>query len=132
MGMTILRAGLLFLLMTVGAAGCVPAQKDIDLNPSIRYAGSILYIKNNDPFDYNEAKVDLNDGVYRFRVEDSIPAGKEIEINLLQFTKEDGERFNVLTHSIKDISISCKAIKRKDKFDMDYLGRGFYHGKFKN
>jgi len=120
------------LIIILWVAGCFSGQKDIDLNPSIRYAGNVLYIKNNDSFDYDEVKVGLNDDAYRFTIEDPIPADMEVRFDLARFSKTDGERFNVLSHSIKDISISCKAIKRKDKFDMDYLGKGFYHGKFKN
>jgi len=121
------------LLLIMGwTVGCGSGQKDVELNPSIRYAGNVLYIKNNDSFDYNEVKIGLNNDTYRFIAEDLVPAGLEVEFILARFSRADGERFNVFTHSIKDISISCKAIKRKDKFDMDYLGRGFYHGSFKN
>jgi hypothetical protein len=109
--------------------GCSSSNKDIEINPSIRYKGNAIFIKNNDLFDYQEVKITLN-GTYKFILDDSILTGSEIELNLLRFLKSDGERFDIFKYSIKDISISCKAIKRVDKFDMDYLGTAFYHGKF--
>jgi len=111
---------------------CVPSssEKEIKINPAVRFQGNWLIIKNNDTFSYDYMKIGLNDGTFKKELPFSIPAGEEAKYELSSFTKSDGERFNIFKYSLVDITISCEASKEENKKWVK-LGKAFYYGRFK-
>jgi hypothetical protein len=92
-----------------------------EIHPEVSYRGNLLIIKNNDPVGYYYVKLGLNDGVFKKQLDLGILANEETEVDLLSFSKPDGERFNILKYKPHDISISCQTS------DNEYAS---FYGKF--
>ena len=75
-----------------------------DLNASISFTGTQFVIKNNDSFDYNNAKLEIN-GKYALNGY-NLTAGETYTVGMLQFADDDGNRFNMMIKPQK-FTISC-------------------------
>ncbi len=93
----------------------------VQMSPTVTYRGNLLVIKNNDWFGYDSAVVTIN-GTFKKELALSISPNEEATFELSDFTKSDGERFNIFRYSPTEISVSCES---------PGLGKLFYHGKFK-
>jgi len=96
----------------------------VDLAAQVRFTGTQIVIRNADPFDWTNVKLEINSGLVRggFVLNVSrISAGQEYTVGAMQFAKGDGERFNPLTHKPQNFTISCDTPR----------GRGFYYGEWK-
>lgn len=94
------------ILLAVGISQCsVPSAPKVELQAAVRYAGTQFIISNNNDFDWNNVALELND-TFALTV-DYIPAGDEYSVSAIQFTKNDGTRFNpVLQKPLKfDITV---------------------------
>jgi hypothetical protein len=110
--------------------GCgVPNEKDIKINPVVRYQGNTLFIRNSDSVTYDYVKVEIN-GAFKKELPLSVPPGEEAKYELSSFLKPDGERFNILRHGLVDIAISCE-VSKQEGGKWQKVGKAFYYGKFK-
>ena len=107
-----------------------PSEKEIKINPMVKFQGNWLIIKNNDNFSYDYVKVGLNDGSFKKELPFSIPPGEQVRYELSSFSKSDGERFNIFKYSLVDITISCEVSKEENRKSVK-LGKAFYYGRFK-
>lgn len=118
-----------WLLIFIVFASLSHSENEVKINPAVRFQGDWLIIKNNDSFSYDYVKVTLN-GKFRKELPFSIPDREEVKYRLSSFAGPDGERFNILTHTLVDVSISCECTKQSGG-RWEKLGKGFYYGKFK-
>lgn len=107
---------------------CGPDTEKIQISPAIRYQGNILYIKNADKVVYDSVKVQIN-GSFKNTLPLSIPCGDEAQYELSSFTKDDGERFNIVKYRLREITITCEVSDLRGN-QWVKLGRAFYHGNF--
>jgi len=114
------------------SSGCVasPEKEELQINPTIRYQGNLLIIRNNDTFTYDYIKIKLNDGTFQKDLPLSIPPGEEVRCELSDFVKSDGERFNIFKYKPTNISISCVVSKDLGGGKWERLGNTFYYAKF--
>jgi len=85
----------------------------VDLNASVSFTGTQFVIKNNDTFDYNNAKLELN-GDY-FLKGYNLKAGETYTVGMMQFADKKGNRFNALQKPQK-FSIWCDLSNGKNGF----------------
>lgn len=84
----------------------------IDLKSSVSFDGSQFTISNNDEFDWLNVKFELNSPAglsgsgYKLTYP-RIVAGQTYTVGAMQFTKEDGTRFNPFTTKPLTIVIIC-------------------------
>jgi hypothetical protein len=110
--------------------GCGAQSDDVALNAAVTFRGNLLRIENNDDFFYDHMKVRLNDGKFIKEFSVSIPPRDHVKCNLSDFTRSDGERFNILVYSPVDVVISCE-VSKKVNGQWQRFGRGFFYGKFR-
>ncbi len=109
---------------------CSSGPGYIDITPSVRYQGNILIITSGSSYEtYESVKIELNDGTFKRTLPFSIPPGGQVKWELSDFTKSDGERFNILKYRPVNITISCEVVKLIDGVPKR-LGKGFYYGRF--
>jgi hypothetical protein len=120
------------LIIIILFIGCAPSssEKEIKINPMVKFQGNWLIIRNNDNFSYDYVKLGLNDGSFKKELPISIPPGEQVRYELSSFAKSDGERFNIFKYSLVDITISCEVSKEENKKWVK-LGKAFYYGRFK-
>lgn len=85
----------------------------VDLNASVSFTGTQFVIKNNDSFDYNNAKLELN-GDYVLNGY-NLKAGETYTVGMLQFADKKGNRFTTLQKPQK-FSIWCDLSSGKNGF----------------
>lgn len=85
----------------------------VDLNASVSFTGTQFVIKNNDSFDYNNAKLELN-GDYVLKGY-NLKAGETYTVGMLQFADKKGNRFTALQKPQK-FSIWCDLSSGKNGF----------------
>lgn len=85
----------------------------VDLNASVSFTGTQFVIKNNDSFDYNNAKLELN-GDYVLKGY-NLKAGETYTVGMLQFADKKGNRFTALQKPQK-FSIWCDLGSGKNGF----------------
>jgi hypothetical protein len=92
------------------AAEVSPAAPE-KLDASVSFSGTQFTITNKNSYDWNGVKLEINGGIvsrgYVLRM-DRLAAGQTYKVGAAQFTKSDGERFNPLTHKVKQLLIFCK------------------------
>lgn len=71
--------------------GIDDTKKNITLNSKLNFDGSLLMIKNNDTFDYDNVTLKINDD-YELNVA-KIPAGKYYNARVIDFSNSNSERF---------------------------------------
>ncbi len=91
----------------------------VDLNASVSFTGTQFVISNNDNFDYNNAKLEIN-GKYVMKGY-NLQAGEVYTVGMMQFADEDGNRFDILKKPQK-FSIWC---------DLGDGKNGFYYAEWK-
>jgi hypothetical protein len=98
-------------------------QSTPKLNAAVRYTGTQIFIKNNDSFDWNNLKIELNSGLLNsgyYLEASSIKAGTTATVGILNFAKSNGERLNPLAIKVRSVSI----------FADTPSGRAYYAGKW--
>lgn len=68
-----------------------------NLNAEVRFSGTQIIVKNKDPFDWSNIKIELNAGMLDsgyYYEGGSIGAGQTATIGILNFAKSNGERLN--------------------------------------
>ncbi len=85
----------------------------VDLNASVSFTGTQFEIKNNDTFDYNNAKLELN-GDYVLRGY-NLKAGETYTVGMMQFADKNGNRFTALQKP-QSFSIWCDLSSGKNGF----------------
>lgn len=89
------------------------------MNASVSFTGTQFVIKNNDSFDYNNAKLEIND---KFILKGyNLAAGETYTVGMLQFADDDGNRFNMMVKPQR-FSIWC---------DLGGGKNGFYYAEWK-
>jgi len=91
----------------------------VDLNASVSFTGTQFVIKNNDNFDYLNAKLELN-GDYKLTGY-TLKAGETYTVGMMQFADKKGNRFTALQKPQK-FSIWC---------DLSSGKNGFYYAEWK-
>lgn len=111
------------LLVSIIMFGCSSKSIEdtyITLNGTVSKDSTYLIINNNDEFVWDKAEVKINDE-YIYKA-DFLAKGKS-SIELREFTKKDGERFNPTSQKVLKVTIYIpKTNYRKD---------GFWTGAFK-
>lgn len=87
----------------------------VDLNATVLFTGTQFIITNNDSFDYNNAKLEVN-GSYVLRGY-NLKAGQTYTVGIMQFADRRGNRFTSLQKPQK-FTIWC---------DLSNGGNGFYY-----
>jgi len=108
----------LVLVLAVFLSGC---NRQVSLNPDVRASEKQFRIENEDDFDWLNVKMELN-GSFILK-KDTIKAGETIIVDIVDFTKKDGTRFNPLVYKPKEMKISCETPTKGEY--------GFYSGTWK-
>ena len=87
----------------------------VTLNASVSFTGTQFIIKNNDTFDYNNVKLELN-GDYVLKGF-NLKIGETYTVGMLQFADKKGNRFTAFQKP-QNFSISC---------DLNTGKNGFYY-----
>jgi hypothetical protein len=85
----------------------------VDLNASVSFSGTQFIIKNNDTFDYNNAKLEVN-GDYILKGY-NLKAGETYTVGIMQFADKKGNRFSSMQKPQK-FSIWCDLNTEKNGF----------------
>lgn len=109
---------LLTILVILCFASCSCSSDTIDLNSSVHFTGTQFVIQNKDTFDYNDAKLEINDNYVLEHI--NIPAGQTFTVGFLNFADSDGNRF---TFAMKPLSFSIWCDLQNEK-------NGFYYATF--
>ena len=105
------QLGIALLLLAVaagiffGSGMCTRAPETVEINPSIMGSDRELAVTNEDAFDWMNVQLELNN-VFRYGTA-AIYAGQSLHIQLQDFTKTDGTKFNPLTEKPMQLLISC-------------------------
>lgn len=94
------------------------------LNVSMLFDGSQFIITNHDNYDWTNVEFELNGSTFSsgYLLRSArIRAGETYTVGALQFSKNDGTRFNPFSMKPQKLSISCKTPGGK---------MGFYYGSF--
>jgi len=91
----------------------------VDLNASVSFNGTQFVITNNDTFDYNNAKLEVN-GDYVLKGY-NLKAGETYTVGIMQFADSDGNRFTLMKKP-QEFSIWC---------DLGNGKNGFYYATWK-
>lgn len=83
---------LAMLLVIFSFASCSTSSDTIDLNSSVVFSGTQFIVQNKDTFDYNDAKLEINDKYVLEHI--NIPAGQIFTVGFLNFADSDGNRFS--------------------------------------
>jgi hypothetical protein len=84
-----------------------------DLNASVSFTGTQFVIKNNDNFDYNNAKLEINE---KYTLNGyTLKAGETYTVGMLQFADDEGNRFDMMKKPQK-FSIWCDSSAGKNGF----------------
>jgi len=105
----------LIILSTVSLFGCGESEPTyIDLNAKVSADAKYIYIENEDDFIWDNAEITINED-YKYKV-DFLAKGKS-SLELVEFTKEDGERFDSSKVKVKKIMIFVpKTEERKEGY----------------
>ncbi len=106
-----------FLLLAIGSDDTDTSTTN--LNASVSFTGTQFVIKNNDSFNYNNAKLEIN-GKYVLKGY-NLAAGETYKVGMLQFADDDGNRFNMMIKPQK-FTIWCDLREGKN---------GFYYAEWK-
>lgn len=117
-GLGIFVIGLVVIITALATCGGGEDYSAIDLNASIRFDGSQFHIVNQDSFNWTDVRLKIND-TYAYNI-GVMPPG-EYTIGCMQFSKDDGTRFNPFGMKVNNISIYCDVNERQN---------GFWYGKF--
>lgn len=93
------------------------------LNPTVRFTGTMIRITNTASVAWTDCEVELNAGIIRSgwsQAVSSIAPGETAEGGILAFTRSGGERFNPATHQIETVDVYCDTP----------AGSAFWSGKF--
>jgi hypothetical protein len=93
------------------------------LNASVRFTGTQIVIQNNDSFEWNNLRIELNSGLLNsgyYLDASSIKAGTTATVGILNFAKSNGERFNPISMKARTVTIMADTPS----------GRGIYTGKW--
>ncbi len=93
------------------------SDSSVELKASVSYNQNELVIKNGDDFDYNNARIELNEK-YISKYND-IPSGQELRIPFSDLTTSDGDRFDLA--KIKPLSLTIGTMLKDDKHGFVYL-----------
>lgn len=97
--------GLVFFLVIAVATDDTESTPVPDLNCSVRFDGSQFTIQNNDTYNWTDCRIYVNDD---FELNGkSFIAGQTYTVGCMQFTKDNGERFNPYTHKVQNIFFYC-------------------------
>jgi len=91
----------------------------VDLNASVSFTGTQFVIKNNDTFDYNNAKLAVNDDYVLKGY--NLKAGETYTVGVMQFADKKGNRFTLMQKP-QEFSIWC---------DLGNGKNGFYYATWK-
>lgn len=101
--------GIAVLVIVIGSLNQDPRPSGRTINAEItKYGMYDIRITNNNSFAWPSADIRLN-GIpygYRFEYLDNVMPGNTIEINLLNFTKRNGDRFQPLQTAVKEIIVN--------------------------
>ena len=103
----------LFLVVVMACVLVSCGNNAVELNVAIGQQGEEIVITNNDSFDYNDTKLQINES-YEYR-SNIIRAGETIRINKSEFSDSDGNRFDD-SKKTKEIFVFCKLENEKDGF----------------
>lgn len=98
--------------------GCSIKDNTVDLNSTVHFTGTQFVIQNKDTFDYNDAKLEINDKYVLEHI--NIPAGQIFTVGFLNFADSEGNRF---TFVMKPLSFSIWC-------DLQNDNNGFYYATF--
>jgi hypothetical protein len=83
-----------FLLLAFGSSNSNSESSPPDLKATVSFDGTQFVIKNNDNFDYNNAKLEIND---KYVLEGyTLKAGQTYTVGMMQFADKDGNRFTMM------------------------------------
>jgi hypothetical protein len=88
-------------------------SSSVDLNASVSFSGTQFVITNNDTFDYNNAKLEVN-GDYVLKGY-NLKSGETYTVGIMQFADSDGNRFTLMKKPQK-FSIWCDLGNGKNGF----------------
>ncbi len=107
-----------------GSNSSKSAPTSVDLSAVVRFTGLQFAITNNDSFDWQNCKLEVNPRTFSSGFTynaASLRAGHEYSVGALQFANGDGKRFNPIEFKPTSIAISCDTQR----------GRGYYYGSWK-
>jgi hypothetical protein len=95
----------------VGSGLCTRAPETAEISPAITNTELELIVTNNDTFDWMNAQLELNNA-FRYEIA-AIHAGETLHLQLQDFTKADGTRFDPVSEAPSNLVIACDTPKGK-------------------
>ncbi len=86
---------------------------NIELNADVSFTGTQFIITNNDIFDYENCRIELNSKYLLKNVD--MDAGDTYTVGIMRFADKDGNRFT-LNQKPQKLTISCKVEGEKYGF----------------
>jgi len=105
------RLGIPLLLLAItagiliGSGLCTRAPETAEITPTITGSDLELTVANEDAFDWTNVLLELNI-VFRYEIA-AIHAGEPLHIQLQNFAKPDGTKFDPLTEKPSQLRIVC-------------------------
>jgi len=99
-----------------------PEPTTIDLDATVKFDGTQFIITNNDYFDWENVKLEINSRGLRSGYiynAGKLESGTTYTVGAMQFAKKDGERFNPFTMKALNFSVWC---------DLSGGKNGLYYG----
>lgn len=108
--LSVLTIGIFIILAYGSSDGGIDS---VDLNASVSFTGTQFVIKNNDNFDYKNARMVVN-GDYVLKG-CNLNAGETYTVGMLQFANRNGDRFGMMKKP-QEFLISCDLSSGKNGF----------------
>lgn len=83
----------------------LPDDSFVDLNASVKHSSTQIVIKNNDAFQYQNLKIEIN-SKYEYKHSSLLP-GETLNIGYLKFVDKNHNRFNPFSMQASKISVTC-------------------------
>lgn len=94
-----------------------PGGSTVRLNAKVAFDGAQLVISNNDPFDWENVKLEIVTGVFGEPFGLSVPkiaAGQAYAVRTTEFRRKDGSRFDPVSTRPQEFWIRCETPGKKN------------------
>ena len=114
------QLGIVLLLLAItagiffGSGLCTRAPESAEINPTIIGSALELTVTNKDVFDWTSVQLELN-SVFRYGIS-AIHTGESLHIQLQDFSKPDGTKFDPLTEKPTTLLITCNTPEGESKW----------------
>ena len=95
----------------VGSGLCTHAPEKAVISPDVTYSDLQFIVTNNDPFDWTNVQLELNN-TFQYEIV-TIHAGQALHVKIQDFAMADGTKFDPLTEAPSQLVVTCDTPKGK-------------------